>query len=261
VSAEGDLNLNMNQQLTKGGEYWAGPDFVDLMTRLKQSPTTVNRLLFSVGSSEPATWASIQSLVTAPGGTDPESPLYRSFAALKKAIPGIDGIDFDDETTNDPKTTVPFARMLHELGYEVTFCPFSYPDFWVGCLKELNTAATPNLVTAFNLQCYAGGEGNQPSDWVKSIKDVMGQDYDAAALVYPGLWCVHDDGFGGTCNVGDCPADVTSTLAAWNKASPGIPGGWIWVIDDVIHCNGKGLCSGAQMGTAAYAEAVLAGLG
>src|SRR4051794_10639026 len=123
VSAEGDLNLNMNQQLTKGGEYWAGPDFSDLMTRLKQSPTSVARLLFSVGSSEAATWDAIQSLVSA-DGTGPGSALYRSFDALKKAVPEIDGIDFDDEGTYDPKTTVPFAQMLHGLGYEVTFCPF-----------------------------------------------------------------------------------------------------------------------------------------
>jgi hypothetical protein len=261
VSAEGDLNLNMNQQLTEGGEYWAGPDFADLMARLKQSPTSVTRLLFSVGSSEAATWEAIQSLVKSQG-TGPDSALYRSFAALKQAIPGIDGIDFDDESVYDPKTTVPFAQMLHGLGYEVTFCPFDYLgelDFWTGCLAELNVQDAPPVVTAFNLQCYAGGAGNDPQEWIAAIEGIMPKGYDAAALVQPGLWCVHDDGSGGTCNEGDCPTAIESTFAAWKPT--GIGGGWIWLLDDVRKCERSGACSGAAIGTAAYAKAIVQALG
>src|SRR4051812_15704233 len=72
---------------------------------LNQAPTPESRLLFSVGSSEPATWDANQSLVST-DGTGPGSALYRIFDAFKKAVPEIDGIDFDDEGTYDPKTTV-----------------------------------------------------------------------------------------------------------------------------------------------------------
>jgi hypothetical protein len=106
-------------------------------------------------------------------------------------MPAIDGIDFDDEDLFDADTTVAFAQMLHELGYDVTFCPYMMTDYWVGCLKRLNDQ-TPGLVTAFNLQCYAGGEGNDPGTWIKAVQEAMWPNFDAAGFVLPGLSCANE---------------------------------------------------------------------
>jgi hypothetical protein len=254
VNPSGDLNMDM--PLVTGGEYVAGPGFAGLMNRLKESPTSVDRVLLSVGAWGTDDWAHIQQLVRAQG-VGPETSLYRGFSALKAAIPAIDGIDFDDEQIYDPATTVPFAQMLHTIGYDVTFCPYTEQDFWVGCLKTLNTA-TPNLVTGFNLQCYAGGAGNSPAEWIDAIEAVMPPEFDAKGFVSPGLWCVHDDGNGGHCNEGRCPDDIASQLGDWR--STGIRGGWIWLLDDVLNCESSGKCTGA-MSTAAYAQAIADGLG
>ena len=55
-----------------------------------------------------------------------------------------------------------------------------------------------------------------------------------------------------------CPSDVTAQLQAWK--SDGLQGGWIWLYDDLQKCQESGACS-APMNTAAYAHAVLTGLG
>src|SRR5262249_10519971 len=96
------------------------------------------------------------------------SILYKNFAALKYTIPTIDAIDFDDEDNYDHKTIIDFAAMLAKIGYRITFCPYTNASFWVDCLYSLNTQ-NPGLVTQFNLQCYSGGTGNDPGEWIGAI--------------------------------------------------------------------------------------------
>jgi hypothetical protein len=213
----------------------------------------VTRLLFSVGGDGKQDFHHIRQLIKK-HGTGPESVLHRNFAVLKSTIPTIDGIDFDDEDLGDAETTVAFARMLHQLNYTVTFCPFNNPGFWVGCLKKLNDP-TPDLVTGFNLQCYSGGAGNTPSPWIEAIAEAMGPDFDAKGFVSPGFKCRR----GADCSEGDCPDSIEETLRDWS--SSGIQGGWIWRLDWVLKCQESGSCSGQPMDIAAYAKAITAALG
>jgi hypothetical protein len=251
VSANGDFVLN-DAQIVSDAKYVGAAGWPDQMVSLKQSPTSVDRLLFSVGAGGVDDFHHVQQLIQSQG-TGPDSILYRNFATLKETIPTIDGIDFDDEDLFDADTTVAFAGMLHEIGFEVTFCPYMDPGYWVGCLKTLN-GTTPNLVTAFNLQCYSGGTGNDPADWIAAIQGAMGPDFDAEGMVLPGLWCTNGPG----CDEGQCPDSIQQTFAGWKPT--GIRGGWIWLLDDVIKCESSGACSGGPMGTAAYAAAIDAGL-
>jgi hypothetical protein len=205
--------------------------------------------------NDPTIVASDNQMSSLKQGTGPDSILYRNFAALKSVIPGIDAVDFDDEDLWDSTTTVAFAKMLHGLGYEVTFCPLSDIGFWVGCLKQLNSAI-PDLVTGFNLQCYSGGEGNDPGEWITAVKKAMGPSFPAQAFVRPGLWCANSPP---SCTEGQCPDSIEQTFAGWR--SLGLTGGWIWLLDDVIKCQDSGSCSGGPMGTEAYARAISEGLG
>jgi hypothetical protein len=253
VEPNGDLIFN-EKPIISDGKYIGEEGWPELMASLKQAPTSVTRLLFSVGAGGVDDFHHVKQLIQE-HGTGPESILYRNFEALKSTIPAIDGIDFDDEDLMEAETTVTFARMLHELGLTVTFCPYYEPEYWAGCLKQLN-GTTPGLVSGFNLQCYSGGGGNNPETWIEAIAEAMGPHFDAKGFVRPGLWSRHGEGQG--CEEGECPDSVEETLRGWKPS--GIQGGWIWLLDDVIKCEGSGSCSGQSMDVAAYAKAIVAGL-
>lgn len=248
VSPAGDLIYN-DPTIVRDGRYVGDAGWPERLASLKQGGS-VRELVFSVGAGGVQDFHHIQALIRKEG-TGPDSTLYRNFQALKEAIPSIDTIDLDDEDLFDQQTTVQFSRMLHALGFGVTFCPYFDPGYWVGCLQALD-ARTPGLVSAFNLQCYAGGSMNDPATWIDAITQKMGSGFDAAGFVRPGLWCRHAD-----CAEGDCPDDVASQFASWR--SSGIRGGFIWLYDDIQRCAGSGACSGA-MDAAAYAAAIASGL-
>lgn len=252
VQSDGQLVYNdtTNPIINGSGEYIGSPQWPGDLAHLKNGGT-VRRLLFSIGGWGVADFPNIQQLIKSQG-TGPGSALYRSFQALKQNIPAIDGIDLDDESLYDQSTTVEFSRMLNALGYEVTFCPYNSPNFWIDCLHTLNTEKS-GLVTGFNLQCYAGGSPNVPADWIQAIGDKMGSGFDAKAFVTPGLWCRHGD----NCETGDCPESISQKFANWK--SNGIQSGFIWAYGDVQKCADSGLCVGT-MGASAYSEAIVRGL-
>lgn len=248
-----DLTLN-DTLIVTDGTYVGDSSWPGLLAQLKTGTTSVNRLLFSVGSGGgPTDFTNIQTLITR-FGTGSDSPLYKNFAKLLEVIPSIDGIDFDDEDLYDQDTIVQFSLMLKAIGYQqITFCPYMEMSFWAGCLKELQAEA-PGLVTAYNLQCYAGGGGNVYAlpQWIDSIAPVLGPG--AAHFILPGLWSRNGTG----CTSGECPDQMQTQYAGWK--SLGIGGGFIWRYDDIIDCENSGSCSGGPITPAAYAEAIINGL-
>jgi len=193
-----------------------------------------------VGGAGTGDFGHLKALLAAPG-----HPLQTSFAALRRAIPAADGIDLDDETVLDQPTTLAFSRMVGSLGFEVTFCPYNHPGFWVDCLRLLQTEQ-PGLVTAFHLQCYAGGDTNQPQAWIRLITERLGPGFDAAGLVRPGLWCRHGEG----CWRGDSPEAMAARFRGWQ--ADGVRAGFVWLYDDLQAC--------PAYGAADYAQALRRGL-
>jgi hypothetical protein len=255
VDESGDLFYN-NPLVVSGGKYVGDQQWPARLAALKHlSPTSVKRLLFSIGGWESPDFANIKKLIDEQG-TGPDSVLYRNFAALKKAIPVIDGIDFDEEENYYPDATVAFATMLHELGYAVTFCPYTEEDFWIECLWKLEKVS-PGLVSGFNLQCYSGGAGNTPEEWIERVAEKMGPDFNAKAFVWPGLWVKHPAQNPGE-ETGECPDEIQKKLAGWQ--STGIAGAWVWKFDEIREYKNSGMCT-APMTLAAYTQAILKGLG
>lgn len=244
VDSDGNLAINDSPLITNG-DYTGPPGWPEQLNELKQGGS-VNRLIFSVGAGGTSDFTNIASLISTYGG-GPDNPLYTSLLALRSAIPNIDAIDFDDEDNVEAGVITDFGTMIVSLGWKVTFCPYFDPDLWAGCLKTL-WGNTPGCVEAFNLQCYSGGSGNDPGDWVRAITRAMGSDFDAAGLVSPGLWCRNGD----DCTDGMSPAQFTDQLKQWAGES-GIASGWLWLYDDVLACESKD----PTMNTAAYAQAIL----
>jgi hypothetical protein len=250
VHVDGDGGLSFNERpLVAGGRYLGDPGWPDRLASLKAGQ--VSRLLFSVGSAGSADFHHLQALLQ-DGGAGADGVLRRNFQALLRAIPTLDGFDLDDEDLLDRPTTVAFGRMVGELGGTVTFCPYADPDYWAGCLRELEQSS-PGLVSAVHLQCYAGSAWNDPQGWIAALgRAVPG--LDAAARVRPGLWCRHGDG----CAQGDAPEAVRDRFLGWRGL--GLRGGFIWLYDDLQACRGAAPSAGAWTAEA-YAAAIRSGLG
>ncbi|HSI52290.1 MAG TPA: hypothetical protein VLA61_28825 [Ideonella sp.] len=227
VKPNGDLNLNGEFPLTSEGVYIGDqtyPDFASDMARLKQGK--VKRVTFSIGSSNFGDWQDIAALVQSQG-TGPDSILYKTFAALKAAIPAIDAIDFDDENSFDLPSTVKFGVMLGKLGFHVVPDPYFNASYWTQVAAKINKQL-PGTVDAVHLQAYAGGTGNSPC---------QGWDF-GDVPVLPFLW-----------DADDSPRQVGNQMKSWHTEC-GIVGGGLWLYDDLVG-TGK---------TAKYARAINAGL-
>lgn len=230
VNASGDLNINGEFPLTSGGVYVGNntwPNFAaDLVSMKQGSP---KRITFSVGSSNanPSDFDHIKSLVQTQG-TGSTSILYKSFQALKQALPSVDAIDFDDESTYDSATMTQFAVMLGNLGYHVTMSPYTNSSFWTSVVSNINSQL-PGTVDGVHLQAYSGGAGNSPcSGWNFG-----------SVPVFPGLW---DSNY--------TPPAMQTQMQNW-KNQCGITGGFLWLYDDIV-----GKTYNGQNETQAYAAAI-----
>ena len=159
------IHVNSDGTLTAGGAtivtngiYVGASNWGSLVSTLKTPPTTVNRYEVLIGGWEDTSYNNIEGLVNSQG-SGPGSILYKNFAALKNAVPGIDAINDDDELTYDLSSSTSFANMLWALGYKFTLVPYTYQSFWVQLKHNITNC------DYVYLQCYEGGAGNDPGNW------------------------------------------------------------------------------------------------
>ncbi len=244
-----DLNFN-DTSIIEGGAYCGDNSWLSEMNSIIGGSSGVTRVLFCVGSAGPNDFESIQTLMNSKGpggGTGPDSYLYKNFQALKKALPVVSGIDFDDEQLYDFATTTGFAKMLVTLGYDVTFCPYQSESFWNGCLKSLDSSGTDSPVTNYNLQCYSGGAGNDPNYWASLVQAEMGSGFPLDGFVVPGLACTRPNG------TGMSPSAIKATLTGWaQQTGSQISSGFVWRLGNLVATDP----AKAQENLTAYASAV-----
>ncbi|HKN54124.1 MAG TPA: carbohydrate-binding protein [Amycolatopsis sp.] len=218
VHENGDLFYN-DTLIVSNGQYVGDAGWSSRLKTLKQAPTSVNRIEVSIGAWGVADWQNIDTLM-AQQGTGTGSILYRNFLALRN-VTGADAVNDDDESHYDVNSTVTFGKLANTIGYaHFTFAPYTFESFWQGVKNGLGS-----LVDRVYLQDYAGGTGNDPGHW----SQVLGMPVD------PGLWSKNGSG----CSSGDSPAQVEAQMRAWHT-SAGIPGGFMWLYDDIRACSAQG---------------------
>lgn len=209
MESNGDLGFNGEFNLVQNGTYIGNstyPNFPADMTALKTAPTTIEWIEFGLSGWGSGTFDHIKTYVNSEG-TGPNSTLYKNFKALYDAIPAIDAISFDDESTYDEPSTTAFAIMLADIGFKVSVCPYTSVSHWQNVVANTNSAR-PGAIEDVHIQCYAGGSGNNPCTW---------EGYFASEInVMPGV----EDG-----------GSIGSQMASWNNQC-GIIGGWLWLYDD-----------------------------
>lgn len=232
INDAGDLIYN-GPTIISNGEYVGHDWWPEEVNNLLGEGSSIKRIEFSIGAWGVPDFEKIQSLMKEQG-TGPNSILYKNFKKLKEILP-IEAIDFDDESNYDVASTVEFSKMLIELGYKITLCPYKKKSFWKSVYHEVNEYKLGSIDRVY-LQCYAGGANNAPAEWNKLFNEIN---------VIPGLWCKN----GTDCSSGDSPQEVRSKLESW-KENSAIDGGFIWFFDDLIKC-------GAGTSTDDYAKAIL----
>ena len=87
------------------------------------------------------------------------------FTWLKNTL-GVDGVDFDYEGTDLSPTSnmYPVAKAAVQAGLKITAAPFGNSNDWQAWVTYLQGLG--GTVSWLNVQCYSGGGGNNPGEWL-----------------------------------------------------------------------------------------------
>ena len=190
---------------------------------------------------------------------DPSFVAEPNLQALSAAFP-VTAVDFDYESQtgyqpNEAAMIVDLTLKVSKLGIGVTYCPYMEPGFWTRCLQQsYQQNGNVQPVLWMNLQCYAGGAGNDPRDWIGAVQKADAGVADAGAFIVPGYWVAGGDG-----NM--CPAQLQSTFEGLKGT--GITGGFLWNSGDLFQYESQSSssCQGAATFPVDYANAIVNGLG
>lgn len=249
VHPNGDFYYN-NTLMVSGGVLKLGSDFADNVNALVAGG--VKEILLSVGA-----WSTTDDFVNLQATWDTAGA--QNLGALSAAFP-VTAVDFDYEsqtgyTDPEAKMIVDLTLKVSSLGMGVTYCPYTAPDFWTGCLEQsYQQNGNVQPVLWMNLQCYAGGAGNDPTDWITAVENANAGVADAGAFIVPGYWVAGGDG-------STCPSELQSTFEGFQGT--GINGGFLWNSGDLFQyeSTSSGSCGGASTYPVDYANAIVNGLG
>ena len=277
----GDIIFNDGLTVVHDGVYQFDSSWNTELQLLKDSGK-VDHIYCSIGGASNVIFdfRTIQLLIDGPPkgqpknpyvtyGTGPNSTLYKNFSALRKAMPAVDGIDMDNEETFAVSTDTmqKFCVMLIELGFKITYCPFTDQSYWNECFYALYQY-DQTAVEWWNLQCYAGGGGNDPFTWASSLNQYMQskgvEHFNGIDYIVPGLFARHYviPQQGQPYWSGSCPSAMKSQFSSWMSEGNGLNSGFVWQYSDILNTeqrSGSG-CDGSNT-TADYAEEIKAGLG
>ena len=242
VDSDGSLVYN-DTVIVRDGIFAATFNYLpELVTQLTAAVSSVQTVLCCIGSADAMDFTHVRTLLATSEG---RLTLIRNFSALSTALP-IHGYDFDDEDLCQAPTLAALSEILCSSGRMIiTYCPYTRQDIWNQAISEVYAWAqnqTPRLeqpVRWWNLQCYAGGTGNDPAAWAQMLSSDAGIAAPAAYIV-PGY----------AAN-GRTPLSIEQTFRKLATNDPGINGGFIW---------NSSAITAAGYAPRDYAQAIITGL-
>ena len=232
VSQTGSISVN-GITLIDNGKYIGDVSWPNQLLDLRSSGS-ITTLLATFGGWDSA-FQNIQDIYDK-NKTFEGTTLESNCKLFRKIFPAFDLIDMDVEYPNGQpdnaqEAFIAFCEMWITVGFGITFCPYQDIPFWVNSLVAVENKY-PGAVKYWNLQCYAGGQGNNPVDWANAIKKALPKfntDGYILASDWSRFWNTQDKAW-----EGDCPAAVKSLLSQFSGEAC-IGGGFIWTIDQIIN--------------------------
>ncbi len=247
VDITGNISFN-NHRIVEGGNYIGRPEWPTLIADMKAG-SKITSISASVGGWGVTDFAHIKAIYNANNKSFAGTAMQENFRCLRRNFRAIDTIDLDCEETYDQPSFVAFCQMLIDIGYDISFCPYTFPSFWVNALYDLETYK-PGAVKSWNAQCYIGGAPNVPRLWVNAIASAMPK-FNTEGFIISGDRCRVP----GRPDTTDCPAEVASRLRDF--AGPYLGGGFIWTIDHIIkHQNDTASDCGKNVRMEDYVNAI-----
>lgn len=242
-----------------GGDYKAGPEWPAAIASLKQN-SPIKEIYASIGGGEPVVdFATIRKIYEKNGNSFEGTLLKKNLEVFCDNFKMIDGIDMDCEDADDPDdpgdlaSFVAFCEMLIDMGFGITFCPYKSwrKSFWVDALQRLEQSHK-GAVKWWNLQCYDGGDGNDPKDWATAITGAM-PEFSTDGFILASDWARFYDkdrqSWGG-----DCPQAVQTKISPF-AAQACVGGAFIWSMDAILHWGANTKGCGKAVGVADYITA------
>jgi hypothetical protein len=235
----GDIYFN-NVLVISEGRYVGDPSWPALINGALDG--TITSLCASIGGGGVMDFETLQKIYQQNDNSYTGTNLATNLNVLKQTFPAISIIDLDCEDNYDLPSFVAFCQLANSLGFDLTFCPYTYQQFWTSALQQLNNT-NKGAVKWWNLQCYDGGEGNQPSQWAQAITEAV-PGFDTTGFIVAGDW------------TNDSPALVQSLMKSFN-GSKTVGGGFIWTLDQIVANDS----TNPQQLMTAYVNAISVGLG
>jgi hypothetical protein len=157
--------------------------------------------------------------------------LEYNFKLMKKAFPAITCIDMDNEELNDKTSFIAFCKMVHDIGFDLSFCPFAENNsnafrFWLDCLQEIEETWGKGSVKRLNIQTYEFMTAS-PKNWGDAIKERL-PNFDTSNFInfgYKASWHASGETW-----YGMTPRIVTDSYAYYSKF-PEVGGAFFWNYD------------------------------
>ena len=228
----GDIYFN-DTLIISQGRYVGDPSWPNAISKLKGGSVTTLLASFGGAKGWVFDFTTIQSIYESNHNSFDGTNLQTNLAEFSRIFfPAITTIDMDNEDNYDVPSFVAFCEMLIKMAFTITFCPFERDDFWTGSLVQLEKN-NPQAVLWWNLQCYAGGEPNDPKTWAAYIQTALpGFNIDRYILAsdWTRFWDTNQQLWNG-----DCPATMQSWLARFKGDGDSCIGGaFIWTMDQIF---------------------------
>jgi len=252
----GDIIFNGAPMVVSQGKYVADPSWPGNVAKLKQNSFITQIYASFGGGITVVDFTTIQTIYNNNNNSFSGTMLEKNFQVFRQTFPAIDGIDMDCEDNYDQPSFVAFCQMLIGMGFAITFCPYQDPSFWTGSLAALQQS-NPGAVKWWNLQCYAGGNGNDPQMWASAITQAIPK-FPTDGFIVAGDWSRWYDKQQQQWN-GDCPSAVTSLISSFAGESC-FGGGFIWNMDQILTDGQNTAGCGAVETMADYVKALVNGM-
>jgi hypothetical protein len=271
VNANGDIVFNdetiiQYDESAKKSVYVGDSGWAAQLEELIGEDSTITQMEASIGGWATGDYERIQAIYQDNGNSFENTAVQSNFQLFKSEFPTITLIDTDVEETYDQTSFVAFCQMLIAIGFGITFCPYNTgeTDFWTGSLNALNTS-NPGAVKWWNLQCYAGGTGNDPNTWAGYITAAI-SGFNTNGFILASDWTrfynTQDQAW-----EGDCVPAVKSLMATFSGEAA-VGGGFLWTIDqieqyaaDIEKIPDPAECAKSDRSLSDYIQAINTGLG
>ncbi len=274
VNTEGDITFNDPPTLiaydkkTSKSAYQGNAQWPAQLQDLIGPGSTITQIEGCIGGYTTNDFLHIKSIYDSNGKSFANTPLQSNFKLFRSTFPMITLIDMDvegpDDGNYDSASFIAFCQMLIGLGFGITFCPYENQDYWTGALSAL-TKSNPGAVKWWNLQCYAGGAGNDADTWAGYITAALpGFKTNGYILVsdWSRFYNTQDQAWEGDC------VPAFELQMKHSKGEKSVGGGFLWNVDQVqgyadaikIHPD-PAECSSSDRSLRDYVSAIESGLG